>query len=189
MRIKEAAVGILLLALGLPVAESHPAWPGAVQRPDDQKLRAIHDRLTKEVRHELVLLPFYNVFDNLEFSIEGVDTVVLSGQVTRPSLRSDAENVIKRLESVGKVVNNIEVLPLSPNDDRIRAAAFRAIYSTAGLDRYAYRAVPTIHIIVRNGHVTLVGVVGTQMEKTLAETAAKGVSGVFSVTNSLRTDR
>jgi len=189
MRIMGGMTGILLLALGLPVVQGHAALPVAVQQSDGQNLRRIHDRLAKEVRHELLLLPFYDVFDNLEFSIEGVDTVVLAGQVTRPTLRSDAENVVKKLEGVGKVVNKIEVLPLSPNDDRIRAAVFRAVYSTTGLDRYAFRAVPTIHIIVKNGHVTLVGAVGTQMDKSLAETAARGVSGVFSVTNNLRTDK
>jgi len=146
-------------------------------------------RLGEKVRHELVMLPFYSVFDNLEFQIQGVDTVVLSGQVMRPTLRSDAENVVKRLEGVAKVVNNIEVLPLSSMDDSIRLRTYRAIYTKTGLDRYALQAVPPIHIIVRNGHVTLVGVVAREADSRLAEIAAKGVSGAFSVTNDLRIEK
>jgi hyperosmotically inducible protein len=145
-------------------------------------------RLVEQVRRELVTLPYYSVFDNLEFRIDGVDTVVLSGQVTRPSLKSDAESAVRNLEAVGKVVNEIEVLPLSPNDDRLRLAAYRAIYSKPGLDRYALRAVPPIHIIVKNGHLRLVGVVANESDKNLANVAANGVSGIFSVENELRVE-
>jgi hyperosmotically inducible protein len=145
-------------------------------------------RLVEQVRRELVTLPYYSVFDNLEFRIDGVDTVVLSGQVTRPSLKSDAESAVRNLEAVGKVVNEIEVLPLSPNDDRLRLAAYRAIYSKPGLDRYALRAVPPIHIIVKNGHLRLVGVVANESDKNLANVAANGVSGIFSVKNELRVE-
>ena len=151
-----------------------------------QDLEAIQTRLAKEVRHELVMLPYYSVFDNLTFSIEGVDGVVLMGQVVKPTLKQDAENAVRRIEAAGKVVNNIEVLPLSPNDDIIRRAAFRAIYSREGLDRYAMSAVPSIHIIVKNGNITLEGLAANQMDKDLAGIAAKQVSGVFSVTNNLR---
>jgi hyperosmotically inducible protein len=143
--------------------------------------------LVKEVRHELVMLPYYGVFDNLEFRIEG-NTVVLSGQVTRPTLKSDAGNVVKKVEGVATVVNNIEVLPLSPNDDRIRLAAYRAIFSRPGLDRYSLMAVPPIHIIVKNGNITLTGVVGRQADKDLAGIAANGVSGAFGVTNNLQVE-
>jgi hyperosmotically inducible periplasmic protein len=151
-----------------------------------QDLEQIHIRLTKAVRHELVMLPNYSVFDNLTFRIEGVDGVVLMGQVVRPTLKEDAENVVRAIEATGTVVNNIEVLPLSTNDDTIRRAAFRAIYSREGLDRYAMSAVPSIHIIVKNGNITLEGVTANQMDKDLAGIAAKQVSGAFSVTNNLR---
>src|SRR6185503_7277723 len=112
------------------------------------------NRLEREVRHELVMLPYYGVFDNLAFRVEG-DTVELMGQVTRPTLKSDAENVVKDVEGVRSVRNNIEVLPLSPNDDRIRIRTYRAIFGTAGLDQYAMQAVPPIHIIVKNGNLSL----------------------------------
>jgi len=151
-----------------------------------QNLEAIHGRLAKKVRHELVMLPYYSVFDNLTFRIEGVDGVVLMGQVVKPILKQDAENAVRGIEATGKVVNSIEVLPLSRNDDIIRRAAFRAIYSQEGLDRYAMSAVPTIHIIVKNGNITLEGVAANQMDKDLAGIAAKQVSGAFSVTNNLR---
>jgi hyperosmotically inducible protein len=134
------------------------------------------------------MLPYYGVFDNLEFRIDGVDTVVLSGQVTRPTLKKDAENVVKHLEGAGRVVNEIEVLPLSPHDADLRLLAYRAIYSKPGLDRYALQAVPPIHIIVKNGHITLVGVAANQGDKNLAGVAANGVPGAFSVTNNLRVE-
>jgi hyperosmotically inducible periplasmic protein len=145
--------------------------------------------VAEEIRHELVMLPFYNVFDNLEFRMADSGEVILSGQVTRPTLRSDAQRVVERLSGVTRVVNEIEVLPLSPMDDRIRLATYRAIYSRPGLDRYALRAVPTIHLIVKNGNVTLAGVVSTKADKNLAEITANGVFGVFRVTNDLRTER
>lgn len=143
-------------------------------------------RLIKEVRHELVMLPYYGVFDDLSYRVDG-NTVTLIGEVTRPVLKSDAENVVKHIEGVGEVINNIKVLPLSPLDDRIRRATFRAIYGRGQLaDRYAYQAVPSIHILVDNGHVTLSGVVNNQMDKNIAGVQANSVPGVFSVTNNLR---
>ena len=143
------------------------------------------DRITREVRHELVMLPYYGVFDNLAYRVDG-NTVTLLGQVTRPALKSDAEHAVKGIEGVDRVVNNIEVLPLSPMDDRIRMAEYRSIFSQPGLDRYAMQAVPPIHIIVNNGKVTLVGVVANKSDKDLAGLKANGVPGVFSVTNDLR---
>ncbi len=119
------------------------------------------DKITKEVRHELVMLPYYGVFDNLAYRVDGTK-VTLFGQVTRPTLKSDAENVVKRIEGVTSVDNEIEVLPLSPNDDQIRRAAYRQIYSKPPLQRYQMGAVPPIHIIVKNGNITLVGVVDNQ---------------------------
>lgn len=169
--------GLLALAIGggLGAQERHPSEKGQM-------------RLQKEVRHELVMLPFYDVFDNLAYKVEG-GTVTLFGQVTRPTLKSDAEKAVRGIEGVEQVDNRIEVLPLSPDDDRIRRAVYRAIYGTPGLDRYAMRAVPTIHIVVRNGHVSLEGAVATEGDKNLADIKAKGVSGVFSVTNNLQVDR
>ena len=145
------------------------------------------ERLVREVRHELVMLPFYDVFDNLSYKVEGA-TVTLMGQVTRPTLKSDAENVVKKIEGVEKVVNGIEVLPVSPNDDRIRVAVYRPIFGQASLNRYSMRAVPPIHIIVKNGNVTLEGVVANEGDKNIAGIQANGVSGVFSVKNNLRVE-
>jgi hyperosmotically inducible protein len=146
------------------------------------------DRVTREVRHELVTLPYYGVFDNLAYRVDG-GTVTLFGEVTRPTLKSDAEKVVKDIEGVSRVVNTIEVLPLSSMDDQIRRAVFREIYGTDGLDRYGFQAVPSIHIIVKNGHVTLVGMVANAADRDLAGIRAKTVPNVFSVQNHLRTDR
>jgi hyperosmotically inducible protein len=154
-----------------------------------QDLGKVHSRLASQVRHELVMLPRYTLFDNLQFEITDVDTVILSGEVVRPTLKSDAESVVRNLEGVGKVINKIEVLPLSPSDDRIRLAAYRAIFSKAGMERYAVQAVPPIHIIVRNGSITLTGIVATQMDKDLAGIAAREVPGAFGVTNNLRVEK
>ena len=144
--------------------------------------------LEKEVRHELVMLPFYSVFDNLAFKVDG-DRVELSGQVSRPTLKSDAERVVKNIEGVESVTNNIEVLPVSPNDDRIRLAVYRAIYGHTALQQYGLRSVPPIHIIVKNGNLTLEGVVGNEMDKNIANIQAKSVPGIFSVTNNLRVEK
>ncbi len=141
--------------------------------------------MAREVRHELITLPFYGVFDNLAFRVDG-STVTLLGQVTRPVLKTDAENAVKQIEGVRRVVNQIEVLPLSPNDDRIRLAAYVATYGQPELNQYALRAVAPVHIIVKNGNVTLEGAVATQMDKTLFFMQASGVPGVFSVTNRLQ---
>ncbi len=146
------------------------------------------DRIIKEVHHELVMLPFYGVFDNLAYKVSPDGTVTLLGQVSRPTLKSDAENVVKRIEGVERVDNQIKVLPVSPNDDRIRRAVYRAIYGNEVLSQYALRAVPPIHIIVENGNVTLEGVVARQMDKQIAEIQAKSVPGVFSVTNNLKVE-
>src|SRR2546427_4047800 len=169
-------IGMQILALGLSlgVAQARDARPAANEQ-----------WLSQKVRHELVMLPWYGVFDNLEYTIQG-DTVILSGQVTRPTLKSDAEARVKRIEGVSRVVNNIEVLPLSPMDNRIRLAMYRALFRTPGLDRYALAPVPSIHIIVKNGNVVLKGVVDRVADKNLAEIIARGVPGVFSVTNDLR---
>jgi hyperosmotically inducible protein len=145
-------------------------------------------RLEREVRHELLMLPYYSVFDDLAFQVNG-GTVILTGKVTRPTLKDDAERVVKRIEGVETVENRIQVLPLSPSDDRIRLAAFRAIYRTAALNRYAHQAVPPIHIIVENGNITLEGVVASEVDRNLAYMKARGVRGAFSVTNNLKVER
>lgn len=172
----------LLVVVGLTV--SVPAH--AVDRHDP---KATHVGLSEEIRHQLVMLPYFSVFDNLEFEIQDNNSVVLSGEVTLPMLRSDAENRVRRLTGVGKVVDNIEVLPLSPFDDRIRVAEYRAIFSNDQLDRYVLRAVPPIHIIVKNGRVTLVGVVANQADKNIAGIVANEVPGVFNVTNDLTVEK
>ena len=151
------------------------------------RMRGPQDRLAREVRHELVMLPYYGVFDNLAYKVDG-STVTLMGQVTRPTLKSDAENVVKDIEGVERVQNQIQVLPLSSMDDGVRIATYRAIYGYAGLDRYGLQAVPSIHIIVANGKVTLEGVVATEADKNMAGIRANGVSGVFSVTNNLQVE-
>jgi len=142
--------------------------------------------LAERVRHELVMLPYYNIFDDLSFRVDQqTGTVYLTGQVTDPVLKSDAGNVVKHLEGVQRVVNQIQVLPLSPFDNRIRFAEYRSIYGYPALNRYALGALPSIHIIVDNGHVTLVGVVDSQADKNIAGIRANGVPGVFSVQNNL----
>lgn len=145
------------------------------------------ERITREVRHELVMLPYYSVFDNLAYQVNG-DTVTLLGQVARPSLKDDAARAVKKIEGVDQVVNNIQVLPVSPNDDQIRRAEFRAIYSYPSLSKYAWGAVPPIHIIVDHGRVTLEGVVDNESDKNVAEIQAKSVPGVFGVTNNVRVE-
>ena len=155
-----------------------------VASAQDPSARA-QDRIIKEVRHELLMLPFFGVFDNITYKVEG-GTVTLFGQVVRPSLKSDAENSVKRIEGVEQVNNQIEVLPPSPQDDRIRMALFHAIYRSPGLERYELGVQKPIRIIVKNGHVTLEGVVDSQGDKNLAGLRANSVPGTFSVTNNLQ---
>src|SRR5271165_6920720 len=143
------------------------------------------ERITKEVRHELLMLPYFGVFDNIAYKVDGY-TVTLLGQVVRPSLKSDAENSVKHIEGVEKVDNQIEVLPPSPMDDGIRRREFRAIYGYPALERYALGVQKPIRIIVKGGHVTLEGVVDSEGDKNIAGIRANGVSNVFSVTNNLQ---
>jgi hyperosmotically inducible protein len=141
--------------------------------------------LADQVRHELVMLPFYSVFDDLNYTVDN-GVVTLSGAVTRPVLKDDAERSVKHLQGVTQVINNIRVLPLSTFDSRIRLAEYRSIFGFAGLYRYGLGTIPSIHIIVDNGHVTLIGVVDNEADKNLANIRANTVPGVFSVTNNLR---
>ena len=142
-------------------------------------------RINKEVRHELVMLPYLDVFDNLSYRVDG-NCVTLVGQVTRPTLKTDAERVVKGIDGVDKVDNQIEVLPLSSFDDRLRRSLYRAIYGYPSMNRYALPVIKPIRIIVKNGNVTLEGVVDNQADKNVANIRANGVHGVFSVTNNLR---
>jgi hyperosmotically inducible protein len=141
--------------------------------------------IAQEVRHELVMLPYLGVFDNVTYRVDG-DTVSLAGQVTRPTLKSDAEKAVQRINGVEKVNNQIEVLPLSGHDDRLRRSLYRAIYGYPSMNRYALPVIQPIRIIVENGNVTLEGMVDNQADKYIANIRANGVHGVFSVTNNLR---
>jgi hyperosmotically inducible protein len=149
---------------------------------------ADESELTQKVRHSLLMLPYYGVFDDLGFRVNGA-TVTLLGQVTRPSLKDDAGSAVEKVPGVDAVVNSIEVLPLSPGDDQIRRAVYRAVYGDPSLStRYAYSATPAIHIIVKNGNVRLEGVVTTTMDKNIAGIRANGVQGAFAVENALKVD-
>jgi hyperosmotically inducible protein len=141
--------------------------------------------LTARVRHELVMIPYYSVFDDLSYRVDN-GVVTLMGEVTQPVVKNDAERSVKHLAGVTQVIDNIRVLPLSSFDNKIRMAEYRSIYGFGGLYRYGTGTQPSIHIIVENGHVTLVGVVDNQSDKNVANIRANTVPGVFSVTNDLR---
>ena len=173
-----AAFALFFTLAATSAATVNAAPPASPAQGFDQQ------QVSKRVRKELVTLPYYGVFDNLAYKVEG-STVTLYGQVVRPSTRSDAGRRVAKIKGVERVVNNIEVLPLSTFDDRIRAQAYRSIFGTSSLYRYAMGSNPSIHIVVNRGHLTLEGVVGNRMDKQLAEFAARGVPGVFSVTNNL----
>ena len=167
-------LGASLLAAQLGFADNHKSDAGM-------------SRIEREVRREIVTLPFYSLFDHFAFQVDG-ETVTLMGKVSRPTLKSDAEKVVKKIEGVEKVKNEIEVLPLSSTDDWLRLALYQVIYGHSALQTLAVRAVPPIHIIVENGNVTLEGVVADEMQRNIANAQANGVSGVFSVTNNLRVE-
>ena len=168
--------------------------PGFLSAKDDKHLDpyvtgpANEAKLVQEIRHKLVTLPYFGVFDDIGFNVSG-GTVTLQGEVTRPVLKDDAARTLKGVEGVTNVVNNIEVLPLSPNDDRIRRDVYRAIYGDPMLStRYGYQALPSIHIIVKNGNVRLEGVVANEMDRNVVNIRANAVSGVFHVENDLRVE-
>ena len=201
-RLLRLLIFIVCLAFFTSLAGVSTAASPAPRRADAQKAGARRESATRaplgtaersalarEVRHELVTLPFYDVFDWLEGEVGPDGTVHLRGQVVRPTTRSDAESRVKDVRGVAGVVNEIEVLPLSPDDDRLRSALYSAIYRfDSPLFRYATRAVPPIHIIVRNGRATLKGVVASKNDSDLAYTAARAVPGLFEVTNELRVE-
>jgi hyperosmotically inducible protein len=167
------------LLLGVLLAGS---FAGAVAR--DVSPDKATARIQKEVGHEIVMLPFLDVFDNIAYKVDG-GTVTLLGQVTRPTLKSDAGKVVQRIEGVDRVDNQIEVLPVSPSDDRLRLKLFRAIYGYAPLQRYGMPVIKPIRIIVKNGNAVLEGVVNSESDKNMAGLRANGVAGVFSVKNNL----
>src|SRR5690349_2903793 len=176
--ISQLAIGIFAMLL-LAVVPAVVMAQGSRGASDPQ--------LERRVRHELVTLPYYGVFDNLAYQVNG-DTVTLYGQVVRSSTRSDAAGRVKRIAGVTRVVNNIEVLPLSGFDDGIRARTYRSIAQMGGLYRYLRGTNPSLHIVVDRGHVTLEGVVSGSGDRNLAYIAANRVPGVFSVTNNLRVE-
>ncbi len=143
------------------------------------------ERITREVRHELLMLPYFGVFDNITYKVDG-STVTLMGQVVNPTVKSDAGNVVKKIEGVEKVDNQIEVLPPSPMDDGLRRRLFREIYGYPALEKYALGVQKPIRIIVKNGRVSLEGVVDSEQDKNLVGLRANGVPGIFSVTNNLQ---
>lgn len=177
-----------MMLVALTVAAAPMAIEAATKSPASIPSPVTTQQIEKQVRHELVMLPWLNIFDNLEFRVDG-GTVILSGQVTWPTISTSAANVVRRIEGVTKVVNKIEVLPLSPFDDSIRLREARAIYGYPALQRYGMGTLPSIRIIVKNGNVTLEGVVDSQMDRNLAGIRAQGVPNVFAVTNNLRVAR
>jgi hyperosmotically inducible periplasmic protein len=169
-----------MLALGVSCAAQ-----AAQDAQRDQPTAKSEERITKQVRHEILMLPYFGVFDNLTYKVNGYN-VTLMGQVVRPVTRSDAENAVKHIEGVEHVDNQIEVLPPSPMDDGLRRQLYRAIYRYPPLHKYSLGVQKPIRIIVKNGHVTLEGVVDSEADKNFANIRANGVSGVFSVTNNLQ---
>ena len=146
--------------------------------------------LSKEIRKELVTLPFFGVFDWLEGRVQPDGTVFLAGQVTRPTLKKDAQRRVEKVEGVDRVINQIEVLPLSPNDDRLRRAVFRELFNfNSPLFRYGQQPIPSIHIIVSRGKLVLKGVVANKGDSDIANIRARGVPGLFEVRNDLRIER
>jgi hyperosmotically inducible protein len=173
----KTALVVLSVVLALPAA--------AVAQEKDSRTRQVES----EVQHQLLMLPYYTVFDFLAFRVEPGGTVRLLGQVVRPTLKSDAERRLKGIPGIEKVINDIEVLPTSPADDRIRLAAARNIYRTETLERYGFQTNPSIRIIVKNGRVTLEGIVDSESDKTVAGMKAREIGGVFEVKNNLIVDR
>jgi len=172
-------LGAAFLAVSLAVTLQAQAPSGT--KPDSSEEKS---SLWHEVHRQLLVLPFYSVFDHIAFTLKG-EEVILTGQVVRPTLRADAEVAVKNLEGVAQVVNRIELLPASPADDELRSAIYRAIYENAPLARYAVQSVPAIHIIVKNADVTLEGAVDSPEDKNLASTRAGGVTNVLSIKNNL----
>jgi hyperosmotically inducible protein len=185
----QASMRALFLAAALmPLSAAACFAQGKVIPGGDRGSANYEAWLTQEVHHQLVEVPWFTVFDNVAYQVSGSE-VTLLGQVVNPTLKADAETAVKNIEGVTKVNNNIEVLPVSPNDDAIRRAEYRAIYGDPSLSRYSMGALAAIHIVVKGGHVTLAGVVANEMDKNVAGIRANGVSGVFSVQNDLQVQK
>jgi hyperosmotically inducible periplasmic protein len=144
-------------------------------------------RIEREVRHELLMVPQYGVFDHLTYQVNG-ETVVLTGSVRQPVTKANAEAAVKRIEGVEKVENKIAVLPIFASDDGIRLAVYNSIYGFPALQRYALQAIPSIHIVVSNGNVTLEGSVANKSDADMALVRAKLVPSTFQVTSNLKID-
>jgi hyperosmotically inducible periplasmic protein len=185
LRLHEAEEDLMkakLLVFPAVLLLASAAWGQSSQTPVPPQAE---ERIQREVRHQLLLLPYLTVFDNLGYRVQGYN-VTLMGQVTRPVLKSDAENVVKHIEGVEKVDNQIEVLPTSPMDDGLRRRLFVAIYGYPSLEKYAMPVIKPIRIIIKNGHVTLEGVVDSESDKNTAGIRANSVPGIFSVNNNLQ---
>ena len=178
----------VLLVLSAPEvrAAQRDKAPGQLESPASRDVRRM-EALKEEIRHQLVMLPYYSVFDWLQAEAQPDGNVILMGQVVRPTLKDDAEARVKKLEGATQVINNIEVLPLSPLDDQLRIALYRRIFNfDSPLFRYGTWSIPPIHIIVSNGHVVLKGIVASRSDSQLAFFAARQVPNVFDVKNELQ---
>jgi hyperosmotically inducible protein len=179
-----------LSAFAAPAPQKKSKKSRLESRPRAEGEAADRDYLVKEIRKELVTLPFFGVFDWLEGKVEPDGTVYLAGQVTRPTLKKDAQRRVEKVEGVERVINQIEVLPLSPNDDRLRRAVFRELFNfNSPLFRYGQQPVPSIHIIVSRGKLVLKGVVANKGDSDIANIRARGVPGLFEVRNDLRIEK
>jgi hyperosmotically inducible protein len=172
-------ITMALLVAGVTLLPMQAAVPSA---------QSAEERLARSIRKELLTIPFVTIFDNLAYRVDG-DTIHIYGQVIRPTIKSQAANRLAKLEGVHRIDNQIEVLPLSPFDDRLRVAVARAVYGQPALNRYALGTNPSIRIIVKNGNVTLEGIVNNRGERNIANIQANSVAGVFSVTNNLHVER
>lgn len=165
------------LGLALAIAAAPAGWSASAAQPADR---------AELVRKQLNKLPFITVFDRIDYEITG-DTVRLTGEVTKPWDKTDAEKLVKQVDGVASVVNDIEVLPLSRFDDAIRMNAFRALFNgNSALLRYRVGSYAPIRIIVKNGHLSLEGYVGSEFDKRYAESQVRSVPNVFTVTNNLK---
>ena len=184
---RSTGIGLLLLpAVLLVIVASGLAQNDPVNGP--RGMTRYQEWLSDEVHHQLITLPWYSVFENLQYKVNGSE-VILLGHVLRDRTKTDAESRVKRIEGVTKVTNNIELLPAGPNDDRIRRAEYLAIFGDPVLQKYSFNSVQALRIIVKNGHVTLEGTVLNAGDRMVAEARAKGVPGVFSVKNNLRVEK
>jgi hyperosmotically inducible protein len=185
---KMSSVKWCLQIVLLSVLAVSSGWSTAASAQSQEATRRLQERITREVYHELVMLPELSIFDHLAFKVDG-GNVTLLGEVRNAFLKDSAEKAVKHIEGVESIKNEIEVLPASINDDRIRQRVARAIFRDDRLFHYSLGSVPPIHIIVKGGHVTLKGAVNNQVDKDAAGLRANSVSGVFSVTNELEVTR